>query len=68
MCGIAGIIGARSSRDALVERLQRLQHDLHHRGPDDAGVYVSGDARASDAYGYTRFVEILRGILGEEGN
>ncbi|HSH40406.1 MAG TPA: asparagine synthase (glutamine-hydrolyzing) [Chthoniobacterales bacterium] len=46
MCGIAGIIESQLSRDALEARLQRLQTDLHHRGPDDAGMYVSGDARA----------------------
>ncbi|HEY1769802.1 MAG TPA: asparagine synthase (glutamine-hydrolyzing) [Chthoniobacterales bacterium] len=43
MCGIAGIINSRLDRDELEMRLQKLQRALHHRGPDDHGLFVSKD-------------------------
>jgi asparagine synthase (glutamine-hydrolysing) len=43
MCGIAGVINARISRDELERVLLRLQRDLHHRGPDDRGMFISGN-------------------------
>src|SRR5437588_4926028 len=41
MCGIAGIINAGLDREELERRLQRFEHDLHHRGPDDSGHFIS---------------------------
>jgi asparagine synthase (glutamine-hydrolysing) len=46
MCGIAGIINARLSRDELESRLRRFEQDLQHRGPDDRGHYISQDGMA----------------------
>ncbi len=46
MCGIAGIIDARLSRDDLERVLRGFEVSLQHRGPDDRGFFVSsqGDA------------------------
>ncbi len=41
MCGIAGFYHRHPSPDAA-ERLQRMAAALHHRGPDDSGVYLRG--------------------------
>lgn len=46
MCGIAGVINSKLGRDELDRVLARLQAQLHHRGPDDRGCYVSGDGMA----------------------
>jgi asparagine synthase (glutamine-hydrolysing) len=40
MCGIAGIVGGKqTSRTAVSAMVQAM----HHRGPDDSGVYSDGD-------------------------
>lgn len=39
MCGIAGIVSFRLSREAMVARVAAMQAALMHRGPDDAGQY-----------------------------
>jgi asparagine synthase (glutamine-hydrolysing) len=41
MCGIAGIINAGLQPDELERLLQRFEHDLYHRGPDDSGQFIS---------------------------
>lgn len=38
MCGISGVIGAASSAD--LPRCKRMNEQLRHRGPDDAGVWT----------------------------
>lgn len=43
MCGIAGVISANLSRDELESVLRGFERDLHHRGPDDHGAYISRD-------------------------
>ncbi|MBE2272205.1 MAG: asparagine synthase (glutamine-hydrolyzing) [Anaerolinea sp.] len=50
MCGIAGIL-LRPGADLpdLQERLQRMATLMHHRGPDDEGIYVSPDGRVGFA-------------------
>jgi asparagine synthase (glutamine-hydrolysing) len=47
MCGIAGIIsiGPSDRRLDIQERLTSMADCMHHRGPDDSGVYVSPDGR-----------------------
>jgi glycosyltransferase involved in cell wall biosynthesis len=42
MCGIAGLFHADADREVASEVLQRMAGLLHHRGPDDAGVYLRG--------------------------
>lgn len=45
MCGIAGFLGARVSIERAHEDLAAMTAALHHRGPDDEGVWVDGDAQ-----------------------
>jgi len=46
MCGICGIYEYGVSQPALSDSLVvRMRDTMSHRGPDDAGVYVSGDRR-----------------------
>jgi asparagine synthase (glutamine-hydrolysing) len=47
MCGIAGIV-IRPDRDVpdLQKRLLTMVQAMHHRGPDDRGVYVAPGGRA----------------------
>ena len=37
MCGINGLLSPKINR----QRLERANHLLHHRGPDDAGIFVA---------------------------
>lgn len=41
MCGIAGILSATPGMEALEQRLMHCQRALHHRGPDDAGLWMN---------------------------
>jgi asparagine synthase (glutamine-hydrolysing) len=42
MCGIAGIAFSEKSRRRIDESvLRRMSDAIHHRGPDDAGIFVS---------------------------
>ncbi len=40
MCGIAGIVSKQPLTD-LAERLEAMANMMHHRGPDDGGVYLA---------------------------
>jgi asparagine synthase (glutamine-hydrolysing) len=46
MCGIAGLWdrGLGASTDALGAMARRMAESLHHRGPDDGGVWCDGEA------------------------
>ena len=50
MCGIAGIVQREAPAAGLTEKLRQLQAALRHRGPDDAGIYLSPDGRAGLAH------------------
>jgi asparagine synthase (glutamine-hydrolysing) len=54
MCGIAGSIGIRD-----VETVDRMLDALPHRGPNDRGIHINGDA----VFGHTRLsiVDVARG-------
>ena len=41
MCGIAGIL---SETEFSSSRLWKMAETLHHRGPDDRGIFISGNA------------------------
>ena len=41
MCGICGIIGKREEKEQIIEK---MMNKIRHRGPDDGGSYVNGDA------------------------
>lgn len=43
MCGIAGIIHFERSRPVNAELIEAMNRAQFHRGPDDGGVYVSGN-------------------------
>jgi len=63
MCGIAGCIGTRD-----VDTINRMLDALPHRGPDDRGIHVHGDA----VFGHTRLsiVDVAKGrqpILADDG-
>ncbi|PYV58202.1 MAG: asparagine synthase (glutamine-hydrolyzing) [Acidobacteria bacterium] len=45
MCGIAGVINSGLDRGKLERILTGMQHQLHHRGPDDRGLYLSCDGK-----------------------
>ena len=42
MCGICGIALADPTAEVPRETIERMNHVIHHRGPDDAGVYRRG--------------------------
>lgn len=46
MCGLAGFLdlSGRLGNDELHTTVLRMANTLHHRGPDDAGTWVDGDA------------------------
>ncbi len=52
MCGIAGILTKNQYQDSLSTIIQRMQTALKHRGPDDAGIYISQERLA--AFAHTR--------------
>jgi asparagine synthase (glutamine-hydrolysing) len=41
MCGICGFVAADGKSAPDAQRLERAVRALHHRGPDDSGVYVA---------------------------
>lgn len=42
MCGICGKVLVDRNATVLVEQIERMANAIHHRGPDDTGMYVSG--------------------------
>jgi asparagine synthase (glutamine-hydrolysing) len=63
MCGIAGCYGVRD-----VKTVNRMLDAMHHRGPDDRGIYEIGNS----VFGHTRLsiVDVVGGhqpILANEG-
>lgn len=59
MCGIAGIVGRNSDRKHALNRMIKA---MHHRGPDDSGVYVDADA----AIGMARLAILDLSPLGHQ--
>ncbi|MDJ0734445.1 MAG: asparagine synthase (glutamine-hydrolyzing) [Nostocaceae cyanobacterium] len=52
MCGIAGILTVNQYPDNLETIIHRMQTAIQHRGPDDAGIYISLNKQA--AFAHTR--------------
>jgi asparagine synthase (glutamine-hydrolysing) len=50
MCGIAGIIRLDNYDNQLETKIEKMQTAIKHRGPDDAGIYVSTDKQAALAH------------------
>jgi asparagine synthase (glutamine-hydrolysing) len=55
MCGIAGIVGEAARDTAL---LKRMVGSLAHRGPDDEGVWVDGEAGVGFAHRRLSIVDL----------
>ena len=47
MCGIAGVIGYRANGRTDEAELLTLRDAQTHRGPDDAGLWLSEDRRVA---------------------
>ncbi len=45
MCGIAGVVNSGHDREKLEKVLSGMQQQLHHRGPDDRGLFISRDGK-----------------------
>ena len=52
MCGIAGILSPNHQPEHLEILIERMQKALHHRGPDDRGLFISQDKQV--AFAHTR--------------
>jgi len=52
MCGIVGFIHLGANRDESLSRLDEMLKPIHHRGPDDGGVWV--DDQHGVALGHRR--------------
>jgi len=52
VCGIAGIINSKLSRDQLEAKLSGMREQMQHRGPDDRGLFIS--AKSSSGLVNTR--------------
>ncbi|MDP7571769.1 MAG: asparagine synthetase B, partial [Myxococcota bacterium] len=50
MCGIAGVIGIRADGRTDIGELTALRDAQAHRGPDDAGLWLSDDRRVGLAH------------------
>ncbi|MFN9617998.1 MAG: asparagine synthase (glutamine-hydrolyzing) [Dolichospermum sp.] len=50
MCGIAGVIKLNTDDGSLEAKIEKMQTSLKHRGPDDAGIYISTDKQAALAH------------------
>ncbi|GCL44277.1 asparagine synthase (glutamine-hydrolyzing) [Dolichospermum planctonicum] len=50
MCGIAGVIKLNTDDGSLEAKIEKMQTALKHRGPDDAGIYISTDKQAALAH------------------
>ena len=51
MCGITGLWTQTHSRDLIREEIKQAVTRLHHRGPDDNGIWING---SGVALGHTR--------------
>ncbi|MBS4034535.1 MAG: asparagine synthase (glutamine-hydrolyzing) [Ignavibacterium sp.] len=44
MCGIAGIVNTSGKLSADIPDIRKMVHLLHHRGPDQTGIYIDDNA------------------------
>ncbi len=50
MCGVAGMVGCQLEMSVLRTRVQQMQRQLRHRGPDDDGIHVDSSAAVGLAH------------------
>src|SRR5262245_56436257 len=60
MCGICGELVFERSAATSADVLTRMSDRLIHRGPDDEGVFVSGDGRVGPGLTRLRSIELSR--------
>ncbi|MCW8996714.1 MAG: asparagine synthase (glutamine-hydrolyzing) [Psychromonas sp.] len=59
MCGIAGIFGLQENSKLERHTLQEMLHMLHHRGPDDQGIYI--DEKVGLAHARLSIIDLAGG-------
>src|SRR5687767_14411559 len=65
MCGILGIFNHSRSRNIVAPHLlERMTDVISHRGPDDAGTYISPDERVG--FGFRRLSIIDLSAAGHQ--
>jgi len=50
MCGIAGIISTSSISQCMASKVEAMQAQLNHRGPDANGFYSAASSQAKLAH------------------
>ena len=58
MCGIAGLVSLRADAAVSPGVLTRMRDVMHHRGPDDAGQWISPDGRVGLAFRRLAIVDL----------
>ena len=61
MCGICGFAGGRGEIDAARSLLEKMTALLPHRGPDDSGCFLSGDARVGLGHRRLSIIDLAGG-------
>ncbi len=65
MCGIAGILDFRGA-PVDIDALNRMGRVLHHRGPDDAGIYISPESVPTLGFAHSRLSIIDLSAAGRQ--
>ncbi len=66
MCGIVGVFSTRPSWSLSVAELCEMRDTMHHRGPDDAGIYVDNIEGCYIGLGHRRLSIIDLSPLGRQ--
>src|SRR6187549_823435 len=61
MCGLVGTIGLEAIPD-LTAVIARMNQTLHHRGPDQTGVYVHPSGKSAVAHKRLSVVDLTHGL------
>jgi asparagine synthase (glutamine-hydrolysing) len=64
MCGIAGIVAYRDGAPVAKQDVEALRDEQRHRGPDDAGLWLSADGRVG--FGHRRLAIVDLSPLGHQ--
>jgi len=58
MCGIAGVLKCQEADDVQASLLTRMSDAIRHRGPDDAGLWISPDKRVGLSFRRLAIVDL----------
>jgi len=58
MCGISGLVSAKSGASKIAPTLLDMISQLHHRGPDASGTWVSKDGRVGLAHARLSIIDL----------